>query len=114
MRTPCCQAPVLTPEGNAHQGEFSFDNQFLLAADEDFGPYRLIEKIGGQEVDPQFGFGVPVFPDGSPIPELQIQPDDPLAGGTRFIGLGCDPATIPAPAGAARSPSSSVACADSR
>ena len=26
----------LTPEGNAHQGEFSFDNQFLLAADEDF------------------------------------------------------------------------------
>ena len=28
----------LTPEGNAHQGEFSFDNQFLLAADEDFAP----------------------------------------------------------------------------
>ena len=85
------------PEGNAHQGEFSFDNQFLLAADEDFGPYRLIEKIGGTEVDPQFGFGVPVFGDGSPIPGLQIEPGDPLAGGTRFIGLGCDPATLPPP-----------------
>ncbi len=94
---PLLPGSGLTPEGNAHQGEFSFDNQFLLAADEDFGPYRLIEKIDGQEVDPQFGFGVPVFPDGSPIPELQIQPGDPLAGGTQFIGLGCDPMTIPPP-----------------
>jgi hypothetical protein len=87
----------LSPEGNAHQGEFSFDNQFLLAADEDFGPYRLIEKIGGEEADPQFGFGVPVFGDGSPIPGLQIEPGEPLAGGTRFIGIACDPAAIPPP-----------------
>ncbi|HEV2927424.1 MAG TPA: PA domain-containing protein, partial [Propionibacteriaceae bacterium] len=92
--------PGFNAEGNAHQGEFSFDNQFLLAADEDFGPYRLIEKIDGQDVEPQFGFGVPVDPGGNPIPELQIEPGDPLAGDTRFIGLGCDPATIPAPAGA--------------
>jgi hypothetical protein len=28
------------PEGNAHQAEFSFDNRFFLAADEDFNPYR--------------------------------------------------------------------------
>jgi len=28
------------PEGNAHQVEFSYDNRFLLAADEDFSPYR--------------------------------------------------------------------------
>jgi len=85
------------PEGNAHQGEFSFDNQFLLAADEDFGPYRLSEKIDGQEVDPQFGFGVPVFADNSPVPGTQIEPGDPLDGGTRFIGLGCDPMAIPPP-----------------
>ena len=94
---PLLPGSGLTPEGNAHQGEFSFDNQFLLGADEDFGPYRLIEQIGGTEIDPQFGFGVPVFPDGSPIPDLQIAPGDPLAGGTRFIGDGCDPMTIPAP-----------------
>jgi hypothetical protein len=90
----------LTPGGNAHQGEFSFDNQFLLAADEDFAPYRLRQRIDGQDADPPFGFGVPVDADGNPIPELQIQPGEPLAGDTRFIGLGCDSATIPAPAGA--------------
>ena len=28
------------PEGNAHQAEYSHDNQFFLAADEDFGPFR--------------------------------------------------------------------------
>jgi hypothetical protein len=89
----------LTPGGNAHQGEFSFDNQFLLAADEDFAPYRLRERIGGQDADPPFGFGVPVDINGDPIDELQIQPGEPLTGDTRFIGLGCDPATIPAPAG---------------
>jgi Big-like domain-containing protein/hemolysin type calcium-binding protein len=27
-------------EGNGHQGEFSHDNEFILAADEDFSPYR--------------------------------------------------------------------------
>lgn len=30
----------LPPEGNAHQGEFSNDNRFILSADEDFSPYR--------------------------------------------------------------------------
>jgi hypothetical protein len=28
------------PDGNAHQAEFSHDNQYFLAADEDFNPYR--------------------------------------------------------------------------
>jgi hypothetical protein len=27
-------------EGNGHQGEFSHDNKYILAADEDFSPYR--------------------------------------------------------------------------
>ncbi len=30
-----------TPEGNAHQAEFTKDNQFILAADEDFGPFAF-------------------------------------------------------------------------
>jgi hypothetical protein len=85
----------LNPEGNAHQGEFSFDNQFLLAADEDFGPYRLIERIGGQDADPQFNLGVPVTADGQPIERLQLEPSELFAGDTRFVGVGCDPATIP-------------------
>ena len=28
------------PEGNGHEAEFSYDNRFVLAADEDFNPYR--------------------------------------------------------------------------
>ena len=31
---------ISPPEGNAHQVEFSADNRFLLATDEDFSPYR--------------------------------------------------------------------------
>ena len=27
-------------EGNGHQAEFSHDNQYMLAADEDFSPFR--------------------------------------------------------------------------
>jgi hypothetical protein len=34
---------LVPPEGNAHQAEFSFDNRFILAADEDFNPYRAGE-----------------------------------------------------------------------
>jgi hypothetical protein len=30
-----------TAEGNAHESEFSFDDKYLLAADEDFSPFRL-------------------------------------------------------------------------
>ncbi|MBT2512558.1 hypothetical protein [Arthrobacter sp. ISL-30] len=30
----------LTPEGNAHQAEFTIDNKFFIGTDEDFDPYR--------------------------------------------------------------------------
>ena len=30
----------LTPEGNAHQAEFTADNRFIITTDEDFAPYR--------------------------------------------------------------------------
>jgi hypothetical protein len=86
---------ITPPQGNAHQAEYSHDNRFFLAADEDFAPYRLVERIGGDLADPQFGIGVPVTANGAPIPELQIGPGEPLEGGTRYIGNGCDPATIP-------------------
>jgi len=31
----------LVPEGNGHQAEFTSDNRFVIATDEDFDPYRL-------------------------------------------------------------------------
>ena len=39
------------PEGNAHQAEFSHDKQFVVAADEDFSPYRLVTDINGVSRD---------------------------------------------------------------
>lgn len=33
----------LTPEGNAHQAEFTADNRFIISTDEDFAPYRTDE-----------------------------------------------------------------------
>ena len=52
------------PEGNGHEAEFSLDNTYILAADEDFNPYsgRLrtddggLAKLGG-------GSGTPPIPD---------------------------------------------------
>ena len=41
---PLLPGSDITPEGNAHQGEFSHDNQFLLAADEDFSAFRNIVR----------------------------------------------------------------------
>ncbi len=41
---PLLPGSGLTPEGNAHQGEFSFDNQFLLGADEDFAAFRSVAR----------------------------------------------------------------------
>ncbi|GAA3674019.1 hypothetical protein GCM10022267_71190 [Lentzea roselyniae] len=32
---------VAAPEGNAHQSEFTKNNDYVIAADEDFGPYAL-------------------------------------------------------------------------
>jgi hypothetical protein len=32
---------ALTPEGNAHQAEFTADNRYVIGTDEDFAPYRL-------------------------------------------------------------------------
>jgi hypothetical protein len=78
--------------GNAHQAEFSHDNRYILAADEDFAQYRAINTIdpGGPN---EFQFGGWGDPTQGPI----FSPDTELIGPTIFVGNGCDPATIPAP-----------------
>ena len=78
------------PEGNGHQSEFSHDNKFVLAADEDFAQYRGITFIdpGGPNQFPITGWGNPTE---GPVFSGQRQ----LVGPTVFVGDGCDPATIP-------------------
>ena len=46
---------TITPEGNAHEAEFTRDNQFFFATDEDFNPYRVVATFlaggaAGQDV----------------------------------------------------------------
>lgn len=79
---------ALTPEGNAHQAEFTADNRFFIGTDEDFGPYRarVVTDDGGIYDAGEFGWTVP-------INELY----GTLNGPTIFGGYGCpsDIGTIP-------------------
>lgn len=76
----------LSPEGNAHQAEFTNDKEYFIATDEDFDPYRLTATMeDGTTFTAIQGSDVPA-----------IDPDTSLAGGTRHLGIACDAATIPA------------------
>jgi hypothetical protein len=81
---------TITPEGNAHEAEFTFDNKYFFATDEDFGPFRVQATYQG---GPAAGRAFTAI-QGSDT--KTIDRDNPLAGNTRFLGLGCDPV---APAG---------------
>ena len=76
--------PAGPPEGNGHQGEYSHDNQFILAADEDFGTSRAIFEItdgpnAGTSPGGEFSFSLP-------ISDL---PGGRLHGPTVYGGYGC-------------------------
>ena len=79
------------PEGNGHQAEFSFDNKYVLAADEDFDMYRFEAVISD---GPSAGHNLTAI-QGSDVPLLG--PDRPLIGDTQYVGEACDPAGIAAP-----------------
>jgi len=78
----------LTPEGNAHQAEFSPDNRFIIGTDEDFGPSR------GQVAfeDGTFNAGM-----GSPAP--QLGDGESVTGTARFVGRACNGDPAPPAAG---------------
>ncbi|MBA3261168.1 MAG: hypothetical protein H0T69_01565, partial [Thermoleophilaceae bacterium] len=79
---------AITPEGNAHQAEFTDDNRFFIGTDEDFSPYRALLRTddGGEYAAGEFGWTVP-------INELY----GTLNGPTVFGGYGCpaDRGSIP-------------------
>jgi hypothetical protein len=81
---------TITPEGNAHQAEFTRDNQYIFATDEDFDPYRVEAKFKGGPAAEQL-FTAVQGADTKPVNK-----DNPLSGDTRYLGLGCDP--VPAAA----------------
>jgi hypothetical protein len=85
--------PGLTPEGNAHQGEYSFDNQFLLAADEDFGAFRNVARSDSGPTAGRQGTGAE---GDDAVARIAGLPDGQLNGPSMFVGDGCDVTTIPA------------------
>jgi hypothetical protein len=78
----------LTPEGNGHQAEFTVDNRFFIATDEDFSPYRarITTDDGGVYDAGEFGWTVPISED-----------IGTLNGPTIYGGFGCpsDRGSIP-------------------
>jgi hypothetical protein len=80
-------AQQISPEGNAHQAEFTRDNKFFVATDEDFDPYRVTATM-------EDGTAFTAI-QGSEVPH--IDQDTSLSGDTRGVGLACDAASVPAP-----------------
>jgi hypothetical protein len=78
------------PEGNAHQSEWSHNNKYIIASDEDFSPFRTTVGItSGPFAGSNF-----IASQGNAVP--QITPGSPLSGPTYFVGLACG-ALPPAP-----------------
>jgi hypothetical protein len=90
MEDPATGSGWVRPEGNGHEAEFSHDNKYVLAADEDFNQYRFLGRInrGGDAGD--FTFGVAGQPDEGPI----VTPNRTLSGDTRYVGDACTPGSI--------------------
>ena len=83
---------ALTPEGNAHQAEFTPNNRFFIGTDEDFGPYRAdqLQITSG----PHAGDYPSVIVPGGAAPA--ILPDLTLNGPVVYGGYGC-PTSAPIP-----------------
>lgn len=84
----------LTPEGNAHQAEFTADNRFVIGTDEDFAPYRTGEfRITSGE---NAGVYESSIVSGGAAPA--ILEDLTLNGPTVYGGYGCpDSSPVPTP-----------------
>jgi hypothetical protein len=80
---------ISPPEGNAHQAEFSHDNRFFLAADEDFNPYRADKFFVDDQERPAVEVG-----GGTSAASLS---DQTLSGKVVYGGYGCpaDPTALP-------------------
>ena len=74
----------IPPEGNAHQAEFTGDNEMFIGTDEDFSPFRPVFEITtgpntGQHPAGEFGW----------TPTIDSRPGKSLTGTTVFTGYGC-------------------------
>ncbi|WP_158677177.1 LVIVD repeat-containing protein [Arthrobacter sp. PGP41] len=82
----------LTPEGNAHQAEFTADNRFIISTDEDFAPYRTDDFKITSGAHP--GTYPSVIVSGGQAPA--VLPDLTLNGPVVYGGYAC-PGSAPVP-----------------
>jgi hypothetical protein len=77
---------ALTPEGNGHQAEFTLDNEYFIATDEDFDAYRstLFSITSG----PNAGTQYQTAPTGGGA-SVTLLPDLKLNGPVVYGGYGC-------------------------
>jgi hypothetical protein len=81
------------PEGNGHQAEFTADDRYFIATDEDFSPYGAVFEITS-------GPNAGTYPAGHFDWTEVIPPGTDVAGQTVFGGFGCpdDRGSIPSAA----------------
>ncbi|WP_310529698.1 PA domain-containing protein [Nocardioides sp.] len=79
---------IVPPEGNGHQAEFTSDNQYVVGADEDFGPYALVARndTDGTTITASQGSDT-----------TQLVTGETITGQAKFVGRAClgDP-SVPA------------------
>ncbi|MGW0840949.1 PA domain-containing protein [Streptomyces sp. NPDC002787] len=68
----------VAPEGNAHQAEFTLDNRYVIAADEDFAPYQVAARNTDDDITVNAGQGIP------------LDEGRTVTGGTTYVGLACN------------------------
>ena len=87
-------APIQrTPEGNGHQAEYTVDNKYFIATDEDFAPYRTTDLT--RTTGPGAPESYPTAPVGGAAP-VTILEDKKLNGPVVYGGYGC-PGSEPIP-----------------
>jgi hypothetical protein len=69
------------PEGNAHQAEFTADNKYIIAADEDFAPYALVAKNVDDDTVLNASQGSGTRP---------LKTGETITGASVFVGRACD------------------------
>ncbi len=76
------------PEGNGHQAEFTLDNQYVIAADEDFSPYALTGRNDTDGTEIAAGQGSDT---------RKLAPGQSISGQSKFVGRACTgDAAVPA------------------
>jgi hypothetical protein len=80
---------TVPPEGNGHQAEFTKDNKYVVATDEDFAPYALTARNTTDDTSLIASQGS----DTTQLPE-----GESISGTAVFAGLACN-ASEPVPAG---------------